>query len=127
MRDGVLPGTNNTFFLLFINSLFWFQNMAYYKISHVDGRISNPEQRIASDVPRFCSELSELVQEDLTAVTDGLLYTWRLCSYTSPKYLFWILVIFLSISALIFYVFDMVLDTLDVTIQLLSSLFSDSL
>lgn len=74
--------------------LLGFQNMAYYKISHVDGRITNPEQRIASDVPRFCSELSELVQEDLTAVTDGLLYTWRLCSYASPKYIFWILVIF---------------------------------
>ncbi|KAJ9162840.1 hypothetical protein P3X46_022582 [Hevea brasiliensis] len=69
----------------------YFENMAYYKISHVDGRITNPEQRIASDVPRFCSELSELVQDDLTAVTDGLLYTWRLCSYASPKYLFWIL------------------------------------
>lgn len=123
MRDGVLPGTNNAFFLLFINPLFWSQNMAYYKISHVDGRINNPEQRIASDVPRFCAELSELVQEDLTAVTDGLLYTWRLCSYASPKYVFWILVIFLSISALICQVFD----TLDVTIQLLSSLFSDSL
>ncbi|KAH9670038.1 ABC transporter D family member 1 [Citrus sinensis] len=66
-------------------------NMAYYKISHVDGRITHPEQRIASDVPRFCSELSELVQDDLTAVTDGLLYTWRLCSYASPKYVFWIL------------------------------------
>ncbi|GMH08156.1 hypothetical protein Nepgr_009996 [Nepenthes gracilis] len=69
----------------------YFQNMAYYKISHVDGRITNPEQRIASDVPRFCYELSDLVQDDLTAVTDGLLYTWRLCSYASPKYLFWIL------------------------------------
>ncbi|GFY86453.1 peroxisomal ABC transporter 1 [Actinidia rufa] len=45
--------------------------MVYYKISHVDGRVTNPEQRIASDVPRFCSELSDLVQEDLTAVTDG--------------------------------------------------------
>ncbi|KAH9718660.1 ABC transporter D family member 1 [Citrus sinensis] len=66
-------------------------NMAYYKISHVDGRITHPEQRLASDVPRFCSELSELVQDDLTAVTDGLLYTWRLCSYASPKYVFWIL------------------------------------
>ncbi|KAL5988338.1 hypothetical protein ACLOJK_036102 [Asimina triloba] len=52
-------------------------NMAYYKISHVDGRITNPEQRIASDIPRFCSELSDLVQEDLAAVADGLLYTWR--------------------------------------------------
>ena len=72
--------------------------MAYYKISHVDGRIRNPEQRIASDVPRFCSELSELVQDDLTAVTDGLLYTWRLCSYASPKYVFWILVILFPIS-----------------------------
>ncbi|XP_059639454.1 ABC transporter D family member 1 [Cornus florida] len=69
----------------------YFQNMVYYKISHVDGRITNPEQRIASDVPRFCSELSDLVQDDLTAVTDGLLYTWRLCSYASPKYVFWIL------------------------------------
>lgn len=69
----------------------YFENMAYYKISHVDGRITNPEQRIASDVPRFCSELSELVQDDLTAVIDGLLYTWRLCSYASPKYVFWIL------------------------------------
>uniref|UniRef100_A0A6N2NAX0 ABC transmembrane type-1 domain-containing protein n=1 Tax=Salix viminalis TaxID=40686 RepID=A0A6N2NAX0_SALVM len=53
----------------------YFENMAYYKISHVDGRITNPEQRIASDVPRFCSELSELVLDDLTAVTDGVLYT----------------------------------------------------
>ncbi|XP_042485644.1 ABC transporter D family member 1 [Macadamia integrifolia] len=69
----------------------YFENMAYYKLSHVDGRITNPEQRIASDIPRFCSELSDLVQEDLTAVTDGLLYTWRLCSYASPKYVFWIL------------------------------------
>ncbi|GJR36708.1 ABC transporter D family member 1 [Tanacetum coccineum] len=70
----------------------YFQNMIYYKMSHVDGRITNPEQRIASDVPKFCSELSDLVQEDLTAVTDGLLYSWRLCSYASPKYIVWILV-----------------------------------
>ncbi|XP_077239794.1 ABC transporter D family member 1-like [Tasmannia lanceolata] len=69
----------------------YFENMAYYKISHVDGRITNPEQRIASDIPRLCEELSDLVQEDLTAVTDGLLYTWCLCSYTSPKYILWIL------------------------------------
>ncbi|KAG8643871.1 hypothetical protein MANES_10G053150v8 [Manihot esculenta] len=75
--------------------------MAYYKISHVDGQITNPEQRIASDVPRFCSELSELVQEDLTAVTDGLLYTWRLCSYASPKYIFWILAYVLGAGTMI--------------------------
>ncbi|XP_072065140.1 ABC transporter D family member 1-like isoform X2 [Arachis hypogaea] len=65
--------------------------MVYYKISHCDGRITNPEHRIASDVPRFCSKLSEIVWDDLTALTDGLLYTWRLCSYASPKYVFWIL------------------------------------
>ncbi|PSR88086.1 ABC transporter D family member 1 like [Actinidia chinensis var. chinensis] len=79
----------------------YFQNMVYYKISHVDGRVTNPEQRIASDVPRFCSELSDLVQEDLTAVTDGLLYTWRLCSYASPKYVFWILAYVLGAGAMI--------------------------
>ncbi|KAL0908268.1 hypothetical protein M5K25_022756 [Dendrobium thyrsiflorum] len=69
----------------------YFENMVYYKISHVDHRVSNPEQRIASDLPRFCSELSDVVQDDLTAVMDGLLYTWRLCSYASPKYVLWIL------------------------------------
>ncbi|KAG5041174.1 hypothetical protein JHK85_013650 [Glycine max] len=79
----------------------YFENMVYYKISHVDGRITNPEQRIASDVPRFCSELSEIVQDDLTAVTDGLLYTWRLCSYASPKYIFWILAYVLGAGATI--------------------------
>ncbi|RZB50221.1 ABC transporter D family member 1-like [Glycine soja] len=79
----------------------YFENMVYYKISHVDGRITNPEQRIASDVPRFCSELSEIVQDDLTAVTDGLLYTWRLCSYASPKYVVWILAYVLGAGAAI--------------------------
>ncbi|KAL8167833.1 hypothetical protein V2J09_009332 [Rumex salicifolius] len=79
----------------------YFENMAYYKISHVDSRISNPEQRIASDVPRFCTELSEIVQDDLIAVTDGILYTWRLCSYASPKYVFWILAYVLGAGTLI--------------------------
>ncbi|XP_057530328.1 ABC transporter D family member 1-like [Amaranthus tricolor] len=79
----------------------YFENMAYYKISHVDGRVTNPEQRIASDVPKFCSELSDLVQEDLTAVTDGILYTWRLCSYASPKYILWILAYVLGAGTMI--------------------------
>ena len=61
----------------------------------MDHRISNPEQRIASDIPKFSSELSELVQDDLAAVAEGLIYTWRLCSYASPKYVFWIVVKFL--------------------------------
>ncbi|KAL9669098.1 hypothetical protein QQ045_006639 [Rhodiola kirilowii] len=79
----------------------YFENMSYYKLSHVDGRITNPEQRIASDVPKFCSELSDLVQEDLTAVADGILYTWRLCSYASPKYVFWILAYVLGAGTMI--------------------------
>ncbi|VAH78615.1 unnamed protein product [Triticum turgidum subsp. durum] len=69
----------------------YFENMVYYKMSHVDHRVSNPEQRIASDIPKFSSELSELVQDDLAAVAEGLIYTWRLCSYASPKYVVWIM------------------------------------
>lgn len=68
--------------------------MTYYKMSHVDHRISSVEQRIASDIPRFSIEMSDLVQENLSAVFDGLLYTWRLCSYASPKYAFAVLVTF---------------------------------
>ncbi|BBN15082.1 ATP-binding cassette, subfamily D (ALD), peroxisomal ABC transporter [Marchantia polymorpha subsp. ruderalis] len=64
----------------------YFQNMTYYKLNHVDRRITSPEQRIASDVPRFCTELSDLVQDNMVAVFDGLLYTWRLCTYAHPKY-----------------------------------------
>ncbi|XP_047326997.1 ABC transporter D family member 1-like [Impatiens glandulifera] len=69
----------------------YFQNMVYYKITRVDGRITNPEQRIASDIPSFCSEFSDLLQDDLAAATDCLMYSWRLCSYASPKYIFWML------------------------------------
>jgi ABC-type uncharacterized transport system fused permease/ATPase subunit len=69
----------------------YFQNLTYYKMSHVDHRISNAEQRIASDIPRFCAELSDLIQEDIMAIFDACLYTWRLCSYAHPKYAFSIL------------------------------------
>ncbi|KAI8032142.1 ABC transporter D family member 1 [Camellia lanceoleosa] len=69
----------------------YFENMAYYKVSYVDGRIRNPEQRIASDVPRFCTELSEFLQENVMAAFDAVLYTWSLCSYASPKYIVWML------------------------------------
>nr|CAD1833672.1 unnamed protein product [Ananas comosus var. bracteatus] len=79
----------------------YFENMAYYKISHVDGQITNPEQRIASDIPKFCTELSELIQDDLTAVSDGIVYTWRLCSYASPKYVLWILAYVIGAGAAI--------------------------
>jgi ABC-type uncharacterized transport system fused permease/ATPase subunit len=68
--------------------------MTYYKMSHTDYRITSVEQRIASDVPRFSIEMSELVQENLSAIFDALLYTWRLCSYASPKYAFGVLVTF---------------------------------
>ncbi|KAJ3698082.1 hypothetical protein LUZ61_001787 [Rhynchospora tenuis] len=79
----------------------YFENMVYYKMSHVDDRINNPEQRIASDIPKFCTELSEVIQDDLIAVTDGLIYTWRLCSYASPKYVLWILAYVLGAGAAI--------------------------
>eukprot|EP00897_Mesotaenium_endlicherianum_P010717 jgi/Mesen1/9674/ME000674S09277 len=64
----------------------YFQNMVYYKLSHVDGRVSSPEQRIASDVPRFCAELADLLQENIVSVFDALFYTYRLCTYTDIKY-----------------------------------------
>nr|XP_029118398.1 ABC transporter D family member 1 isoform X2 [Elaeis guineensis] len=79
----------------------YFENMVYYKISHVDDRVTNPEQRIASDIPKFCSELSDLIWDDLTSVTDGLIYTWRLCSYASPKYVLWILAYVLGAGSMI--------------------------
>lgn len=78
----------------------YFQNMVYYKMSHVDGRVSNPEQRIASDMPRFCSELAELTQENIVSACDAVFYTYRLCSYTHPKYALGILAYVLGAGAI---------------------------
>lgn len=41
----------------------YFQNMTYYRMSHVHQVVTNPEQRFASDIPKFCTELSDLLVE----------------------------------------------------------------
>eukprot|EP00850_Spirogloea_muscicola_P015567 SM000120S25716 [mRNA] locus=s120:398087:406079:+ [translate_table: standard] len=64
----------------------YFQNMVFYKISHVDKRITNPDERFSSDVPKFCNELADLTRDNINAICDAVFYTLRLCSYASPKY-----------------------------------------
>ena len=40
----------------------------YYKLSYVDRRIEQPEQRVCEDVPKLCTGLADLTRECLTAV-----------------------------------------------------------
>lgn len=44
----------------------YFDDMVYYRMSYVDKRVDNPEQRICEDIPKFASGLADLTGEDTT-------------------------------------------------------------
>ncbi|CAL8461843.1 g1374 [Coccomyxa elongata] len=60
----------------------YFDQMTYYKLSYVDRRITNPEQRICEDIPKLCDGLGELVGEWTKCAVDAVFYSWVLRSYT---------------------------------------------
>jgi ABC-type uncharacterized transport system fused permease/ATPase subunit len=53
----------------------------YYKLSYVDRRIDNPEQRICEDIPKLCDGLGELIGEWTKCAVDAVFYSWVLRSY----------------------------------------------
>jgi len=70
----------------------YFSNMAYYRLSHVDRRIGNPEQIVCEDVPKFVNQLADLAGEYVTGLTDSIYFSLRLVSYMgSPRYLLYML------------------------------------
>ena len=54
----------------------------YYKLSYVDRRVDNPEQRICEDIPKLCNGLGDLVGEWTKCAVDAVFYSWVLRSYT---------------------------------------------
>ena len=54
----------------------------YYKMSYVDRRVDNPEQRICEDIPKLCNGLGDLVGEWTKCAVDAVFYSWVLRSYT---------------------------------------------
>ena len=63
------------------------RTQTYYKLSYVDGRISNPEHRLCEDIPRFCDGLAELLREWVNSVVDAAVFAYLLRSYSrSHKY-----------------------------------------
>ena len=57
----------------------------YYKLPYVDKVITNPEQRICEDVPKFTKGLAELVGEWVNAVIDAAFYSWQLKQYSQTN------------------------------------------
>ncbi len=66
-------------------SILPFCSQTYYKMSYVDRRIENIEQRMCDDIPKLVSGLSELVGELISAVVDAGFYSWQLQSYTGTN------------------------------------------
>ncbi|CAL5222677.1 g5077 [Coccomyxa viridis] len=60
----------------------YFNQMTYYKMSYVDRRVDNPEQRICEDIPKLCNGLGDLVGEWTKCAVDAVFYSWVLRSYT---------------------------------------------
>ena len=53
----------------------YYNNLVYYKISMIDTRIDNPDQRIAQDIDQFCTTLSVILQNCATAPLVLIQYT----------------------------------------------------
>ena len=51
---------------------------AFYHITAVDGRISNPEQLLTTDVDKFCSSVVSVFQQVLKPAVDAAVYTYKL-------------------------------------------------
>ncbi|UPQ98050.1 type I ABC transporter [Chloropicon primus] len=60
----------------------YFNDMNYYKCSHVDKSVANPEQIICEDVPKYCSGMAQCTGEVIGGIVDVLFYSQRLGSYT---------------------------------------------
>lgn len=55
---------------------------AYYKLSYVDRRVANLEQRICEDIPCLAEGLGDLLREWCNASVDALFYAWMLRRYS---------------------------------------------
>ena len=60
----------------------YFGDMNYYKCSHVDKSVANPEQIICEDVPKYCSGMAQCTGEVISSIVDVLFYSQRLSAYT---------------------------------------------
>jgi len=57
-------------------------SQTYYKLTYVDRRIDNPEQRICEDIPYLATGLGDLLREWCNASVDAIFYAWMLRSYS---------------------------------------------
>ena len=70
----------------------YFNGMAYYRLSHVDRSVPNPEQRVCEDVPALADGAAALARDVIDASVDAIFFAGALRSYTGThKYTGWIL------------------------------------
>lgn len=53
----------------------YYSNLVYYKVSMIDTRVDNPDQRVAQDIDQFCTTLSVVLQNCATAPLVLIQYT----------------------------------------------------
>eukprot|EP00727_Mastigamoeba_balamuthi_P011305 m51a1_g6798 hypothetical protein (627) ;mRNA; f:211020-213443 len=54
----------------------YFRDLVYYTMANLDSRIDNPDQRITTDVDRFCFNAAYIFQQCVTAPVIIVLYTF---------------------------------------------------
>jgi ABC-type uncharacterized transport system fused permease/ATPase subunit len=60
----------------------YFHGMTYYRLSHVDRRVPNPEQRVCEDAPALAEGAAKLLREVIDASVDAGFFAHALGSYT---------------------------------------------
>ncbi|KAG9283947.1 hypothetical protein G9A89_005454 [Geosiphon pyriformis] len=56
----------------------YLKDIAFYKISHVDNRIQNPDQLLTQDIDKFAENLSHLFSDIGKPLVDIILFAWKL-------------------------------------------------
>jgi ABC-type uncharacterized transport system fused permease/ATPase subunit len=59
---------------------------AYYQVSYVDRRISDPEQIICEDAGKLCTDLADCTGAVARACVDALFYSVRMWQYTGTHW-----------------------------------------
>jgi ABC-type uncharacterized transport system fused permease/ATPase subunit len=64
----------------------------YYKLSYVDRRVDNPEQRICEDIPKLCDGMGDLLRDWTNSLVDAVVYAYLLKQYSrTNRYTLYIL------------------------------------
>ncbi|CAD8074471.1 unnamed protein product [Paramecium sonneborni] len=69
----------------------YIKNMIFYQVSNLDSRVSNPDQRLTTDIEKWANSLSQIYSNFSKPILDIILFSKKLAvsiGYQGPMYVF---------------------------------------